>query len=61
MTRLLCISSEEGDVVLDPFMGSGSTAEACTYQNRRYLGFEHNEKYYNMAVERVSNRQLTLF
>ncbi|MBO5735750.1 MAG: site-specific DNA-methyltransferase [Clostridia bacterium] len=61
LTRLLCISSEEGDVVLDPFMGSGSTAEACTYQNRRYLGFEQNEKYYNMAIERVANRQLTLF
>ncbi len=61
LTRLLCISSNENDVVLDPFVGSGSTAEACLYNNRRYVGFEANRVYYEMAVERVANRQLTMF
>lgn len=61
LTRLLCISSNPGDVVLDPFVGSGSTAEACLYNNRRYIGFESNKAYYEMAVERVANRQLTMF
>ncbi len=61
LTRLLCISSNENDLVLDPFVGSGSTAEACLYNNRRYIGFESNKAYYEMAVERVANRQLTMF
>lgn len=61
LTRLLCMGSNENDLVLDPFIGSGSTAEACMYHGRRYVGFELNEKYYKMAVERVSNRQFTMF
>lgn len=61
LTRLLCTCSNEGDVVLDPFMGIGSTAEACADLNRRYIGFELNQRYFQMATQRVENRQLTLF
>lgn len=37
--------SKEGDLILDPFMGSGTTARACAQMNRRWIGFELNEEY----------------
>lgn len=46
-------SSKEGDVVLDAFMGSGTTAVACIKNNRKYLGFENNEVYYEVAQNRI--------
>ncbi|MGB9815519.1 MAG: DNA methyltransferase, partial [Thermoplasmata archaeon] len=44
----------ENDVVLDPFMGSGSTAVASIQLNRRFIGFEINREYYNMAMQRIN-------
>ena len=61
LTRLICASTDENDLVLDPFMGSGSTAEACLYNGRRFVGFELNEKYCKMAIERIANQQFTMF
>ena len=46
--------TKEGDLVLDPFMGSGTTAKMALLNNRKYLGFEMNEEYCNEAIERVS-------
>lgn len=46
-------SSKEGDVVLDAFMGSGTTAVACIKNGRKYLGFENNEVYYEVAQNRI--------
>lgn len=46
-------SSNEGDVVFDPFMGSGTTAIACMNTNRNYIGFELDETYFNLANERI--------
>lgn len=56
-------SSEAGDIVLDPFMGSGTTAIACIKEKRHFIGFEKDENYWKKSVERVKNeqRQLTLF
>lgn len=51
--NLLEIGSDVGDVVLDPFMGSGTTAEACIRTNRKFIGIEINEEYFNVAVNRV--------
>ncbi len=45
--------SKEGDVVLDPTMGSGSTGLACKNLKREFIGIELDEKYYNIAVSRV--------
>ena len=45
--------SKEKDIVLDPFIGSGSLAVACKQLNRRYVGFEIDKKYYKIANERV--------
>ncbi len=46
-------SSDVGDVVLDPFMGSGTTALKCIEKNRNYIGFELNNDYYNMCKARI--------
>jgi len=46
-------SSLEGEIVLDPFMGSGTTAVACINTNRNYIGFEIDPDYYEAAQERI--------
>ena len=45
--------SSEDDLVLDPFMGSGTTAVICKDNNRNYLGYEIDEKYYNVCLRRL--------
>jgi len=55
--RMIKNSSREGDVVLDCFMGSGTTAEACIKTNRHFIGFEIDEKYYNIANDRIAKAQ----
>ena len=45
--------SIEGDTVLDPFMGSGTTAKMAMLNNRNYIGFEVNEEYYNGIIKRL--------
>jgi DNA modification methylase len=47
--------TNEGDVVLDPTMGSGTTCLAAQNLNRQYIGFELDEKYFDVAVERIEN------
>ena len=46
-------SSDENDVVLDCFMGSGSTGVACKNLNRNFIGIELDEEFYDMAVKRL--------
>ena len=55
--------SKEGDIVYDPFMGSGTTALASIKLGRQYIGSEISEKYVQMANEkiRIEKSQLTLF
>lgn len=45
--------TNEGDVVLDPFSGSGTTAVACKALGRDFKGFELEKEYYEMAIERL--------
>ena len=52
--RLIHFYSFEGDIVLDPFMGSGTTAEAAVVSNRRYIGYEINEDYVRTSLDRLS-------
>ena len=47
--------TEEGDVVLDCFGGSGSTAVACIETNRNYILIEREEKYIDISKERIGN------
>ena len=57
--------SNEGDVVLDNCVGSGTTAIACLRTNRSYICMEREEKYYNLTLDRIyserNNLQPTLF
>lgn len=47
--------SNENDLVLDPFMGSGTTGVACKKLNRKFIGCEIDENYFNIAKERIKN------
>ncbi len=51
-------SSREGELVLDPFMGSGTTAAASVRNNRNFIGFEKNEEYYQTAQQRIRGEML---
>lgn len=53
ITRYVLQHSNEGDIVLDPFMGSATTAIACLQNNRNYIGFEIDEKYCEIAEKRI--------
>lgn len=55
--------SNEGDIVIDPFMGLATTAIACIREKRHFIGFELNKEYYEKAKKRIESeqRQLTLF
>ena len=53
--------SNEGDLVLDPFMGSGTTAKAALVNNRNFIGFEISKEYCDMSNERIKNAQAKLF
>lgn len=51
--RIILACSNEGDWVLDPFMGSGTTASICMRLNRRCIGFELNESYLSISATRL--------
>lgn len=53
LQNLIINSSKEGEVVFDPFMGSGSTGVACKKTNRDFVGIEIDKTYYDIAVERI--------
>lgn len=53
LERLIKCSSNENDVVLDCFMGSGSTGVACVNTGRRFIGMELEPKYFEIAKQRI--------
>ncbi len=50
---LIKLTTRENQIVLDPFMGSGTTAIAATNLNRRFIGFESNSEYHAKSIERL--------
>jgi site-specific DNA-methyltransferase (adenine-specific) len=52
--------TQPGDLVLDPFIGSGTTAIACIELDRHFVGVELSEKYYKQALQRIREKQSTL-
>ena len=52
------VHSNKGDVVLDPFMGSGTTGVACKATERKFIGFEKDEKYFEMAKKRINKNEI---
>lgn len=51
--RFILASSNPGDVILDPCMGSGTTAVACINTGRNYVGYEIDQQYHTAAMERI--------
>ena len=56
--RLVEMATEEGDIVLDPFIGSGTTAIATMQLNRGWVGIEIDKKYVQIAKDRISNLEV---
>ena len=52
--------SNVGDIVFDPFIGSGTTAKMALLNERHYIGFDISEEYCEMAKERIDNTKLTV-
>lgn len=50
--------SNEGDIVFDPFLGSGTTAKMAVLNNRHYIGFEISEEYFDIACKRLNEMEV---
>ena len=57
MEYLTTLYTKEGDTILDPFMGGGTTGVAAQNLNREFVGFEMEEDYFQYAGERLASRQ----
>ena len=55
LSDLISELSKEGDVILDTFMGSGSTIDSAKRLGRKYIGIELDEDYFNIAKERIES------
>ena len=55
MKKLIDRISNESDIILDPFLGSGTTAVACKQLNRHFIGIEINPEYCKIAEDRLKN------
>ena len=55
MEHYINLSSNRGDTVLDPFLGSGTTAVAAIRTGRKFIGIEIEEKWFDVAAKRIEN------
>jgi adenine-specific DNA-methyltransferase len=55
ITRIIAGCSDRGEIVMDPFMGSGTTAVAAIAQGRRVVGFEIRESYCALSKQRIED------
>ena len=53
MNKVVKYATKDGDIVLDPFMGSGTTGVACANLGRKFIGIEIERKYFDIACERI--------
>ena len=58
LEHIIKIASNEGDVVLDPFMGVGSTGVAALNNKRKFIGCEIEKEYFDATVERIANTEV---
>lgn len=57
MKQLVHLFSDDGQTVLDPFMGSGTTGVACVEQGRKFIGIEANKEHFEAACKRIEDAQ----
>lgn len=57
MERMVASSTDAGGIVIDPFMGSGSTGVACMNLGRRFIGCEVEQRYFDIARRRIEDAQ----
>jgi DNA modification methylase len=57
MRDWILLFTDEGETVLDPFMGSGTTGVACLTLGRRFIGVEKREEYFDIACRRIDDAQ----
>ncbi len=57
MRRILFDLTKEGDTILDPFMGSGTTGVACVQTGRKFIGIEIDPDYFDIACKRIEAAQ----
>ena len=55
MEKFVINHTKEGDTILDPFMGSGSTGVACKQNNRNFIGIELDQTYFDTAANRINS------
>ena len=55
LERILLASTQEGDIVLDPFCGSSTTGVACKRHKRNYIGIDNNLEYIQLSIERLKH------
>ena len=60
MKRLIEMTTNEGDTILDPFMGSGTTGVACVQTGRNFIGIEIDPDYFAIAERRIAEAQMQL-
>ena len=57
LSYLITLTTRENNIVLDPFIGSGTTAISSILLKRKFIGFEREKEYYDIAVERIKHYQ----
>jgi site-specific DNA-methyltransferase (adenine-specific) len=58
--RLIQLYTFKGDVILDPFIGSGTTAIAALKADRKYIGYDNDPEYLKLAEERIAPYKLQM-
>jgi len=56
LNRIIFSSSNEGDCILDPFVGSGTTGIVCNVLNRKFIGIDTNREYLDLAIKRFKDK-----
>jgi len=54
MERIILLSTNEGDTICDPFMGTGTTGQACINTGRKFIGIEQSANHFKIASERLN-------
>ena len=55
MENIILVHTNPGDVILDPFMGSGSTGVAALKNTRKFIGIEIEKEYFDIAIDRFKD------